>query len=52
MSLIEVLNISRHGFLLFLRDQEYFLPFEKFPWFKDTTVILIHSSVKILHRKV
>ena len=35
---VEVTNISQHGFWLLLRDQEYFLPFEHFPWFKEASV--------------
>ena len=35
---LEVANISRHGFWLLLEDQELFLPFSKFPWFKKATV--------------
>jgi Protein of unknown function (DUF2442) len=35
---VEVSNISKHGFWLFLKGQEYFLPFEHFPWFKEASV--------------
>jgi len=34
----EVTNISRHGFWIWLGDREVFLPFERFPWFRDATV--------------
>ncbi len=34
----EVTNISQHGFWLFLNDKEYFLPFEKYPWFRDAMI--------------
>ena len=37
-SLVEVTNISRHGFWLLLNDEELFLPFSEFPWFRDVTV--------------
>ena len=40
---VEVTNISRHGFWLLLEDEELFLPFSEFPWFRDVTV------GKILH---
>jgi hypothetical protein len=30
----EVLNISRHGFWLMVRDREHFLDFDRFPWFR------------------
>jgi len=32
---LEITNISQHGFWLFYENQEYFVPFEKFPWFKN-----------------
>ncbi len=42
-SAVEVTNISSHGIWLFIHDQEAFLPFDLFPWFKDAPVR------KILH---
>ncbi len=47
-SQIEVLNISRHGFWLFLRGEEFFLPFEHFPWFKKASIEAI-LNVELLH---
>jgi hypothetical protein len=35
---VEVTNISAHGFWLLLGSEELFLPFEQFPWFRDATV--------------
>lgn len=35
---IEVTNVSPHGLWLLLRDEELFLPFADFPWFKDAPV--------------
>lgn len=35
---VEVTNISRHGFWLLLENEELFLPFSDFPWFKDAAV--------------
>ena len=35
---VEVTNISRHGFWLFLDDRELFLPFVEFPWFQEAPV--------------
>jgi hypothetical protein len=32
---LEITNISQHGFWLFYGEHEYFVPFEKFPWFKN-----------------
>jgi hypothetical protein len=37
-SSIEVTNISQFGFWLFFKGQEYFLPFDRFPWFKDASI--------------
>ncbi len=34
-TLLEITNISQHGFWLFYDGHEYFVPFEKFPWFKN-----------------
>ena len=45
---VEVLNISKHGFWLFAREREYFLPFEHFPWFKQASVSAI-LNVELLH---
>ncbi len=44
----EVLNISKHGFWLFLNENEYFLPFKKFPWFKKASIYSI-LNVKLPH---
>src|SRR5260221_10049548 len=35
---VEVTNVSRHGFWVLLGERELFLPFNKFPWFKDVPV--------------
>ena len=34
-SAVEVTNISSHGIWLLAADQELFLSYEDFPWFKD-----------------
>jgi hypothetical protein len=33
-----VTNVSPHGFWLFVGDQELFVPFKDFPWFKDASI--------------
>lgn len=43
ISAVEVTQISKHGFWILLRDEELFLPFVEFPWFRDVAV------GKILH---
>ena len=35
---IDVTNISRHGFWLWLRDRELFVSFSEFPWFRDASI--------------
>jgi len=37
-SQVEVTNISQHGFWLLLDEDELFLPFKDFPWFKSAPV--------------
>ncbi|MDH3735304.1 MAG: DUF2442 domain-containing protein [Gemmatimonadota bacterium] len=34
----EVTNISAHGFWILLDDEELFLSYEEFPWFRGGTV--------------
>ncbi len=34
----EVTHVSKHGFWLLLADEEVFLPFEQFPWFRHATI--------------
>src|SRR5467141_915858 len=35
---VEVTNVSRHGFWVLVDGREFFLPFEKFPWFKNAPI--------------
>jgi hypothetical protein len=37
-SAVEVTNISGHGVWLLTADQELFMSYEHFPWFKDVPV--------------
>lgn len=37
-SVVEVTNISQHGFWMLIDDDELFLPFDEFPWFKQATI--------------
>ena len=34
----EITNVSKHGFWLLLADEELFLPFTEFPWFRGATI--------------
>ena len=36
--ILEVTNVSKHGFWLLLGDEEFFVFFSEFPWFKDAPV--------------
>jgi len=38
ISAAEVSHINGHGFWLCVDDKEYFLPYDEYPWFKDTKV--------------
>lgn len=38
---VEVTNISRHGLWVLLGDEELFLPFTDFPWFKHARISAI-----------
>ena len=49
-SAVEVTNVSPHGFWLLLEDRELFLPFDKFPWFRDAPIAkLIRVQLSSLH---
>jgi hypothetical protein len=37
-SQVEVTNVSPHGFWLFVAEQELFVSFKDFPWFKDASI--------------
>lgn len=37
-SAVEISHVSKHGFWLLLEDEERFVPFEGFPWFKDASI--------------
>ena len=44
----EITNISEHGFWILLKGKEYFLPFKKYPWFKEAKISSI-LNVKLFH---
>ena len=37
-SVVEVANISKHGFWLLIDNKERFVPFKEFPFFTDAAV--------------
>ncbi|MFI5364443.1 MAG: DUF2442 domain-containing protein [Candidatus Binatia bacterium] len=38
ISVVEITNVSKHGFWLLLGECERFLAFEHFPWFRDVSI--------------
>ena len=47
-SLVEVCNISAHGFWVFVTYREYFVAFDENPWFKNAKISQI-LNVQLLH---
>ncbi len=47
---IEIQNISNQGIWIFVHDQEFFIPFNKFPWFLNATVQQIYN-LEFFHGK-
>jgi hypothetical protein len=47
-SAVEVTNISRHGIWILCNEQEYFLSYYEFPWFREATIGMV-QNVKLLH---
>ena len=47
-STIEVTHIDLRGFWLYVKDSEYFLSYEEYPWFKQAKVKEI-LNVRLLH---
>jgi hypothetical protein len=37
-SFVEVINISAHGVWILIREREYYLPYDVFPWFKSAKI--------------
>lgn len=44
---VNVTNVSKHGFWMLGNGKEYFLSFEDFPWFRETTISQI-TNVRLL----
>ena len=45
---VEITNVSKHGFWIFIRDRERFVAFEGFPWFQKAPVGQL-LNVQLLH---
>jgi hypothetical protein len=48
ISVVEVTNVSKHGFWLLLGEHERFLAFEHFPWFRDVSIAQL-CNVELPH---
>ncbi len=35
---LEVLNVSMYGLRILVKGEEFFLPYERYPWFKTATI--------------
>ena len=46
-SRVEVTNVSPHGFWLFIGEEELFVSFKEFPWFKEASIAEI-ARVELL----
>ncbi|WP_347273374.1 DUF2442 domain-containing protein [Candidatus Kuenenia sp.] len=44
----EIVNISSFGIWLYTDGKEYFLPYEKYPWFQDAKIREI-QNVQLIH---
>lgn len=45
---VEVLNVSNNGLWILVKEREYFLPYEKFSWFKNAKITDL-CKVRLLH---
>jgi len=45
-SVVEVTNVSGHGFWLFLDDRECFVSFAEFPWFRDASIAALCNVIR------
>ena len=43
ISVAEIQNISKQGIWIFIANQEFFLPFEEYPWFRNATIDQIYD---------
>ncbi|HAM35313.1 MAG TPA: DUF2442 domain-containing protein [Elusimicrobia bacterium] len=48
ISAVEVQDILKHGLWLYVRGEEFFLPYRLFPWFRDAKVSEVYH-VTLLH---
>lgn len=48
-SAVEVTGLDRHGLWLLIGEEEFFLPFSEFPWFREASVASV-LKVELLHQ--
>ncbi len=46
-SAVEVTNISQHGFWILTDEQEFFLSYEDFPWFREVPIKIIFNVERL-----
>ena len=40
---VSLSNVSEHGLWLLIDDQEHYLPFDHFPWFREATIAQVSA---------
>jgi hypothetical protein len=50
ISEVEIGNIDPYGIWLLIKDKEYFLPYNEYPWFENAKISEIFN-VQLLHEK-
>lgn len=45
---VEVTNVGAFGVWLLLRDREYFLPYDQYPWFREARIADV-LNVTLMH---
>lgn len=48
----EVTHISRSGLILWVKGKEYYLPYEKYPWFKRAAVDDVFNVKLLSHERI
>ena len=47
ISSVEVTHVSSHGIWLLTAEKELFLPYERFPWFREVPISSIFNVIEI-----
>jgi hypothetical protein len=43
---VELTNVSQHGLWLLIDGRERYLPYDRFPWFRDATVAQLSAMAR------